>query len=171
MRRREIERLLPAVFQRTAAEGSPLVALLEVMEALHAPVEAALEGLAANFDPRRAPDRFVPFLARWVDLPLSVALGRGRLRELIALRAGLSAWRGTGRGLLRFLEVATGATGFRIEERVVDAAGRARPFHIRVIAPEALSPHRPMLQQIIEREKPAYVTYELSFEPTERGAP
>jgi hypothetical protein len=36
---------------------------------------------------------------------------------------------------------------------------------MRVIAPAGLEPHRPMLERIIELEKPAYVTYELRFEP------
>jgi len=165
MRRREIERLLPGVVQRTLSESPLLVAYLEAMSALHAPSEAVLEGLATNFDPRRAPDAFVPFLARWVDLALPVTTGLGRMRELVASAVELSQWRGTARGLLRFLEVATGETGFRVDERVPGPNGRPRPFHVRVIAPASVEPHRPMVERIIELEKPAYVTYELVFEP------
>ena len=166
MLRREIERLLPGVIQRTLPESPLLVGLLDAMAQLHAPSEAALEELPANFDPRRAPDAFIPFLARWVDLDLPVTTGLGRMRELIASAVELSQWRGTARGLLRFMEVATGETGFRVDDRVPDPkTGRPRPFHVRVIAPQGLEPHRPMLERIIELEKPAYVTYELRFEP------
>src|SRR4051812_38010366 len=98
MQRREIERLLPGVIQRTLSESPLLVGFLEGMGALHAPSEAVLETLAANFDPRRAPDAFVPFLARWVDLSLPVSTGQGRMRELIASAVELSQWRGTARG-------------------------------------------------------------------------
>src|SRR5690242_13325883 len=100
MKRTEIKHLLPGVFQNTISGGTPLAAILDVMEALHAPSEEQLRTLDANFDPYRAPDKLVPFLARWVDLdrlfekppqagsqntaarPLPA--GFGRLRELIA---------------------------------------------------------------------------------------
>src|ERR1700730_15619779 len=99
MKRTEIEQLLPGIFQRTVQVGTPLFALLEVMEALPMPDEAALNTLDAFFDPYRTPDEFVPFLASWVDLdrllreapeefsaqaPPALASGIGRLRELVA---------------------------------------------------------------------------------------
>ena len=170
MKRNEIARLLPGVFQRTLDENGPLVALLGVMEALYAPSEAALAELPALFHPLRAPERFVPFLARWVDLGVPVTTGLGRMRELVAAAVELSRWRGTARGLLLFLRTATGREDFLIEERVPGADGRPRPFHLRVRAPAGLAPHRPMLEAIIEREKPAYVTYELLFGQPPPGA-
>lgn len=169
MQRKEIERLLPGVFQSTLVEGGPLAALLAVMDDLHARPEAVLSSLETTFDPRRAPDAFVPFLARWVNLEVRVTTGLGRLRELVAVAVELSRWRGTAHGLLRFLETATGERGFRIDEGVPDATGRPRPFHIRVTAPPSVAAHRPMLEQIIEREKPAYVTYELMLAGPSRG--
>ncbi|MFL5357277.1 phage tail protein [Archangium sp.] len=169
MKRNEIARLLPGVFQR-ALDGGPLLALLDVMEALHAPSEAALADLSALFHPLRAPERFVPFLARWVDLGVPVTTGLGRTRELVAAAVELSRWRGTARGLLLFLRTATGREDFVIEEQVPGANGRPRPFHLRVRAPAELAAHRPMVEAIIEREKPAYVTYELLFEQPTPGA-
>lgn len=163
MKREEIEQLLPGVFQATLAEGGPLAAVVDLMEALHAPPEARLGLLDACFDPWRAPDAFVPLLARWVNLDVPVTTGLGRLRELVAAAVELSRWRGTARGLVRFLETATGQTGFHIDERVPEGSGLARPFHIRVTAPAAVASHRAMLERIIERERPAYVTYELAF--------
>ncbi len=182
MRRNEIEGLLPEIFQRTIRPGNPLFALLDVMELLHAPSEQVLERLDAFFDPYRAPDRLVPYLARWVDLERFLAdssggdgesapgqvsdpfpSGTGRLRELIADVAFLSKWRGTAKGLLRFLETATGVQGFEVHERVLGSDGRPRPFHIRVRAPSETEIYRGLIERIIENEKPAYVTYELAF--------
>jgi len=178
MRRAEIERLLPDIFRRTSHPGNPLHALLEVMEALQAPSEAALRDLHTFFEPRHSPDAFVPYLAGWVDLerllaeapsgpdtppPPTFPTGLGRLRELIAQAAFLSQWRGTSRGLLRFLETATGAQGFAIDEQVPGESGLPRPFHLRVRAPRETEPHRVLIERIIEVEKPAYVTYELVF--------
>jgi phage tail-like protein len=170
MRSPEIERLLPGVFQRTVQPESPLAALLEVMEALHAPSEEVLSHLEAHFDPRRAPDRFVPFLARWVGMDLPVTTGLGRLRELVAAAVEISRWRGTARGLLLFLTTATGRTDFAVDEQVLGPDGRPRPFHVRVRAPAEVSAHRLLLERIIEREKPAYVTYELHFAQPPKGA-
>ncbi len=192
MKRTDIERLLPGVFQRTAQEGTPLFALLEAMEALQAPDENVLDQLEAFFDPYRAPDAFVPFLATWVDLgwllgeeagdlaggtspPL--ASGLGRLRELVAAAVPLARWRGTSKGLLGFLETATGIQGFAIDEQVADASGRVRPFHIRLSVPAEAAVYRMMIERIVEAEKPAYVTCEFqvignarSQQPVQRGA-
>ena len=177
MKKEQIERLLPSVFQRTAAAGSPLSAILDVMEAMHAPSESALENLPVVFDPHRTPDAFVPYLASWVDLEglldiprdttssaaASLSTGVGRLRELTAAAMNLSRWRGTRKGLQLFLETATGMSGFEIEETVIGADGRPRPFHLRITAPGQLVKHRSLVERIIELEKPAYVTHELQF--------
>jgi len=181
MKRSDIEQLLPSVFQRTLRPGRPLGALLETMEALHAPSEDILARLDELFNPRRTRDNLVPVLARWVDLgfllerpggdklrapPLdSISTGLGRLRELIASAATLSKWTGTAQGLRRFLEIATGEKGFEILEnkvRVNDGKDTVdRPFHLTVIVPESLQAHRDLIRRIVESEKPAYVTYSL----------
>jgi hypothetical protein len=68
MKQTEIKRLLPSIVGRTVRKGTPAWALLEVMEELHAPSEAALEKLDSIFNPHRTPDPFVTMLARWVNL-------------------------------------------------------------------------------------------------------
>jgi len=162
MRSAEIRRLLPAVFQRAAPAGGPLAALLDTMEALHRPVEARLATLDELLDPLRAPEPFVHMLAAWVNLDLDVTTGIDRLRALVSSAVAISRWRGSTRGLLGFLEAATGVTGFEIDEEV-RKQGEVRPFHIRVTAPAALRPHEEMLERIIRLERPAYVTHELVF--------
>ncbi len=188
MKQSEILQLLPEIFQRTAAPENPLTVLLAVMEQLQAPAEGVLDGLDRFFDPRRTPDKFVAFLATWVDLasllrdmpasgaatpggattgaaPLdALSTGTGRLRELVAAAAYLSQWRGTRQGLLRFLETATGLTGFEINEAVIEK-GQAIPYHLLITAPAPARPYRSLLDRIIALEKPAYVTYELIFAP------
>jgi phage tail-like protein len=180
MKKEQIKRLLPSVFQQTAAPGHPLSAILDVMEAMHVPSEFALEHLHTIFDPYRTPDEFVPYLASWVDLealldmprvpgpvssPPSFSTGLGRLRELTAAAVTLSQWRGTRKGLQLFLETAMGIKGFEIDEETTGSNGKSRPFHLKITAPEQLAEHRPLLERIIELEKPAYVTYELLFVP------
>lgn len=178
MKQNEIKHLLPGIIQRSAVEGNPLSGILAVMETLHAPAEEKLLALDANFDPRRAPESFVPFLARWVDLDrigekprtaraevrsTSLPAGVGRLRELIAMAAFLSRWRGTAKGLLQFLETATGARGFEIDERVPGPDGSPRPFHFRLRVPVEALAVRKLIERIVESEKPAYVTCEIAY--------
>ncbi len=176
MKRAEIEQLLPGIFQRTARAGTPLAALLEVMEALPAASEDVLARLDEYFNPLRARDDFVPLLAHWLDLAFlletpggdklnprsseTISTGLGRLRELIASAAQLSKWTGTAPGLRRFLQIATGDDGFEIRENV-DRDGRSRPFHLTVVAPVTLKAHRNLIERIIASEKPAYVTCDL----------
>ncbi|HDP88378.1 MAG TPA: hypothetical protein ENN42_00215 [Thioalkalivibrio sp.] len=175
-----IESLLPEVFRRTLHPGGVLPALLEVMESLHGPSEEVLRDVDRYFDPYRTPDAMVPVLASWVDLDRffpeyaresegdlgetqTLSTGVGHLRELIAAAIELSQWRGTRKGLRRFLEVATGLQGFHIDEQVADEHGLPLPFHIRVSAPPAAAPHRSLVERILEQEKPVYVTYELVY--------
>ncbi|MGO8917407.1 MAG: phage tail protein [Stellaceae bacterium] len=171
-----IRQLLPGIFRRTLHEGGPLFAILKVMEALHEPSEAILRSLDAVFDPRRTRADFLPFLAHWVDLHhvlidpsgeergdparLWAKVDSGRLRELIANAALLSQWRGTAKGLQMFLTMATGETGFVIDEQVPDADKVPRPFHFRVRIPKSVTEQLAMIDRIIQSEKPAYVTYE-----------
>jgi phage tail-like protein len=178
MKQNEIAFLLPGIFQRTLRPGSPLAGLLAVMEGLSAVPEETLEHVEAFFNPYRTPDRFVPFLADWVDLEwlliqnpeeraksgtAPLESGLGRLRELIAASAYLSQMRGTARGLVLFLETATGIPGFRIVENTSCVAGKPRPFHMCIQAPAQSAVYRGLIERIVEFEKPAYLTYELMF--------
>lgn len=182
MQSERILRMLPQVFQSAAWEGSPLLGLTAAMEALHAPSEQVLDELDAYFDPRRAPSRFVPYLASWVDLDRIVrgdggteqagtlALPTGRLRELTAAAAELSRWRGTAHGLARFLEIATGVQGFHVDDRVEDAYGEMRPFHLDVHVPPQAAGQWALIETIVAEEKPAYVTSGLRLLEGPNGA-
>jgi phage tail-like protein len=175
MKRTGIERLLPNVFQRVVLPGSPLSAILDVMEVLHTPVEDVLSRMDSYFSPYRAPDSFVPLLAQWVDLDrfflaetpegvvLRIPQEVGQLRELVAIAAQLSQLRGTRHGLELFLETATGITGFEIDEAVRDSDGSVRPFHICVRVPAEARRHRALIEKIVEQERPAHLTYEVRY--------
>ena len=170
MKQDEIESLLPLVFQRAVFPGSPLSVLLEVMEQQHAPAEEALAQVESYIDPYRTPDEFLPYLAQWVDLGWLLPEdggpfpgGLGRLRELIQASADLSRWRGTKRGLVQFLELATGLSGFTIDEAAAGPGGGPRAFHLVVQAPAAGRPFQGLMERIIQMQKPVYVTSQLVF--------
>ncbi len=190
MQTTDIAQLLPEVFRRTNSEGSPLAAILSVMEALHAPTEQTLATLDTNFNPHTCPKKLLPLLAEWVDLErflvhpstrsgsgdgdsnsiASLRSGDGRLRELIYAAQSLSQIRGTSVGLKKFLHFATGIDNFTIDENSLTSDNRPRPFHIVVRAPAAALQHETLVRKIIEQEKPAFVTYDLEIENSQTGA-
>ena len=184
MKRNHIESLLPDVFRRTLVAGSPALAILDVMAGMQAPAEELLDRVESVFDPYRTPDRFTEFLATWVDLdrlwtapsnPYGSSdtasrrnnrIESGRLRELIVHASFLSQWRGTAKGMLLFLKVATGLQGFDIIEGET-CDGTQKPFHFLVRVPEAGKPKLTLIKTIIEQEKPVYTTFEIDYIPDE----
>lgn len=180
MKHQDIKQLLPEVFQRADTTDSPIYALLEAMETLTEPAEEILRQVSVYFNPYATPEKFLPFLASWVDLDRFFpsfqdeiiadsdsirALGTGRIRELIATATQLSKVRGTAAGLQLFLETATGLKGFEIDENVLPENSDVLPFHIKISAPYAAKKQSALIERIIEQEKPAYVTYNLEFSP------
>lgn len=170
MRADQIELLLPEVVRRAVVPGTPLAALLAVMEAQHARSEEVLADLPAVFDPLRTEDRFVPMLARWVDLHrLAEAAGGievARLRLLVAMSARVGRRRGTLRGLLEVLGLATGLTGFTVDDAVPSVVpngqpGPPRPFHFRVTVPADGAEVLDLVRAVVEQEKPAHLTAEV----------
>lgn len=173
MRSAQVKKLLPEVFQTASSEGTPLMALLEAMAGLLTPSLEALDRLETYFNPYQCPEAFVPFLAMWVDMDVlleqtmlgrrvvSTALptGTGRMRTLIAHAAYLSKWRGTTTGMLAFLRLATGVDDFGLIE---NPGGML--FHVKLIAPARLHAFSALINTIVAREKPAYVTCELVFD-------
>jgi hypothetical protein len=208
MRRPEIERLLPTVYQLAIDPVEDWIepdlrlgAVLDSMETLHQPIEEILDSLEAWLNPRRAPEPFVSYLAGWVDLDRMAEVdataperrrtnggptrdvvamaaataaampvsGMSRLRELVASAAELARWRGTRRGLLQFLHTATGMTGFEVDEEPRWPDGRPRPFHFVLRGPGVAVQMRPLIERIVESEKPAYVTCDIQLGEQQQG--
>ncbi|MEM7112371.1 MAG: phage tail protein [Chloroflexota bacterium] len=167
MRKEEIEKLLPAVFQNSvgqqpAGRGDLLTAILAVMELLHAPVEAILDDLDHHLHPDMVDERMLTYLAHWVGLgPLLPSdgspfrFGTNRLRDLVWAAVKIARLRGTCEGITTLLMAATGTKPFTILE------AKKRPFHLEIYYPVEAAPFLPLINQILELEKPAYATYEL----------
>jgi hypothetical protein len=68
MQAAELLRLFPEVIQRTHGDRTPLAGVLKAMASLPDPADRRLKQLDAYFDPYRAPDAMIPYLAAWVDL-------------------------------------------------------------------------------------------------------
>ena len=159
--------LLPEVYQRAAGPGTPLSATLDVMAALHDPVEQVVADFPAIVDPWRTPDRFVPYLARWVGLEGwldddgEFDTGVGRLRVAVAAAADLQRHRGTVAGLRQALILALGDPEVRVQEHVPGPDGRATPFQLRVVVPERAAPHVALIERIVAEEKAAHAVVQI----------
>jgi len=156
--------LLPEVIRRGAGPGTPLSALLDVMESMHEPAEAALLGLPAMLDPQSTRDDFVPFLASWVGLDdvipdgAEFEAGSGRLRQLVATSAARARRRGTLDGLRETLAIATGRIDITVDDTVVGSDGGVQPFHVDVVVPADAVGLLDLVKCLVEHEKPAFVT-------------
>jgi len=164
MRGADVARLLPEIIGRTHARHTPLAAILDTMVSLLDPADRRLKQLDAWFDPYRAPDAMVPYLAAWVDLawlPVRAEVGgegltTERLRALIAHAPRLAATRGTAAGLQRFLSIALDQP----DVRVMDTDPR-RPFHVVVEVPKVAEAERRLADLIVRFEKPVHLTHEV----------
>ena len=164
MQARDVQRLFPEIIERTHGEGSPLAALTDAMASLLTPADRRLTALDAWFDPYRAPDPMVPYLAAWVDLgwlPMQAdAGGEGvpvdRLRALVAQAPALAAKRGTREGLLGFLAIALGVEGIGLVDD-----DPAKPFHLLVSLPKGAESHKRVADLIVRFEKPVHLTHEV----------
>jgi phage tail-like protein len=155
--------ILPEAFRTAAQTNRPLQALAAAAVDMHAPAHRVLADLRGYFDPYRAPESMLPYLAQWVDLDWLVnstvgaaarvgsAPEQERLRDLVANAAELSARRGTVEGLKRFLHLAIGVPGFTID----DVPGA---FHLNVGVPAAAASHLLLVRRIVEGTKPAHTT-------------
>jgi len=186
MQPERIARFLPEIYRLTlGARQGVLDSLLDAMASLHRPDEQVLDELDRYVDPARAPDRFLPMLADWLDLGAYLdwsggrkesgeprfAPGFDRLRLLVTHAADLNARRGTRAALEEFLSVATGIDGFSVEESPPDSQRKPRPFHLRVHAPDAAKKYGGLIARIVDGERPAYVTYEIFYASGATQAP
>jgi phage tail-like protein len=192
MNRTELVGLFPAVFQRALAEAdaptlarmdagrppgpaeedllTPFAAQVDVMIALLAPAEAALDRFPEALAPERAPAAFLPLLARWLHLDRAMAPDEVALRALLSHAALLWRNRGTRAGLEDALACVLGRGNFLVEQAQPSRGsprGRAvrfETFHVRVhVVPEGAG-WRMALERLVETMKPIHVSHELLFD-------
>lgn len=182
---------LPQVYREVDLIGR----LLKIFEQSFDPSIETLKLLWAYLDPRTAPTNLLPFLAHWVGWPTDMiwdALAPGniqRQRQIIHHAMDLYRWRGTQRGLRRYLHLYTGLPetndfiqiengfkpGFELGIAELDKTaiiGGGRPYHFEVrlrsqppqISYQDLIAQKNLIHTIISQEKPAFCTYDLHIE-------
>lgn len=160
---------------------------LHIFEQAFEPAVQTLDTLWAYLDPLTAPETLLPFLAHWVGWQLASELPLSRQRSLIRQAIQLYQWRGTRKGLRLYLHL---YTGLPLEEFVPEdqkqisiqdsfnrglvlgethlgeesTVGGGKPFHFSVCLRPQQPLSEPLIHKIIQQEKPAFCTYDLSIE-------
>lgn len=128
------------------------------------------------FDLHQAPADFLPWLAGWVSLALDENWPELKRRRLIREAVDLYRWRGTRRGLSRYLEIYTGVVpriddqpfaGMRLgresllgRDTILGGVG-AHTFVVTLAVPDPRAVNERIVRDIIESEKPAHAAYDL----------
>lgn len=160
-------RYLPSVYQEHELSMRYTAAFDDVL----APIQLTLDCLDSYFDPGVAPEDVLQWLGGWVGLVLDPDWPIERRRSLVSGIVDLYAARGTAWGLVRLVELFTGAATEIIEGGAVsfslipDAAipgTDADAFIVRVRAPrESVDAAR--LEVLVHASRPAHLSAVIEF--------
>lgn len=150
---------------------------LRGFEDLVEPLQATLEQLDTLFGPYSTPSDFLLWLGAWVVMPLDENWPEMRRRKLIAEAVNLYRWRGTKKGLSRYLEIYCGVKpeindqpveGMRLGPQAklgtkATVLGDVPPhtFVVTIPLPENSTINEQTIHDIIRYEKPAHTAYAL----------
>jgi len=124
------KRFLPAVYREDAVSASFLERFLANFEGFYTELEDRITSVQTFFDSRTAPPEALEWLASWLGATLSEDWEESRRRLFIRHAVELYRQRGTSRGLIRSIRIATEACP---DERIFDDDSDAGPFGIRVV--------------------------------------
>ncbi|XWK89407.1 MAG: phage tail protein [Phormidium sp.] len=159
-----------------------------IFEQAFDPVVQIEEVLWSYLDPLTAPEAMLPFLAQWVAWPIDPHWNMQQQRRLIRNAIELYRWHGTRFGLRFYLHLYTGlpldedlpevqkhigieeifSGGFLLGTTTIGVdsmLGGGRPFHFIVcLRPDPDKEiDEQIVRDIIDREKPAFCTYDLDI--------
>ena len=149
-----------------------------IFESILGPIENTVDSIPFYFDPQMIPEQLLPWLANWVGLTLDETWPIERRRELLKYAVELYRWRGTKRGLTRYLQIYTGATpeiteyipGMRLESETrlgvdtrLGSSGTGHHFTVALELDDGAKINRDKIREIIEAQKPAHAAYTLQI--------
>ncbi len=187
-------RNLPGIYQDTDEEHADFLRrFLSIQQHVSLQLEEKLETIHSFFDPREAPEAFLPWLGSWVAMGLHEGWSVARRREIILRAVELYGMRGTARGLQLALELFADVQaeveefvwpypGFVIGRHAV--VGHRSTIARPVLATQCFVVKLPVgksavgrdrlrtIHAVAEAEKPAHAHYALEFrEEEERFEP
>ncbi len=179
-------RMLPTIFReavedpnepRAAGQLTPFFArFLRGFEDGWEPLQALITLLPDLVDPRKTPGDFLPWLSSWIGIVTDENWPEMKRRRLLTEAVELYRWRGTRRGLARYLEIYTGVApdindqpfeGMRLGPQTLlgrdtilgDVAPHTFIVTLAVADPAAINEQ--IVRDIIDSERPAHTGYTL----------
>jgi len=163
---------LPPFYQ----DDKLLKEFLLLFESVLCPLENTVDNIKWYFDPLMTPQRFLPWLAAWLDVVLDDSWPEGRRRMMVKMAAELYKWRGTKKGLTQYLEIYTGdevevteyIAGMKLDKKTKlgkntqlgsSKGGHHFNVHVRIRKEEKIEIDK--IKAIIDIEKPAHTIYTL----------
>jgi len=107
---------LPAVFQEDEESRLFLDRFLSIFQTSFDAFDALIDTIWQYFDPFTVPDKFFPWLAAWVALPLDPGMSLDSKRTLLSTAFQSYLLRGTVAGLEQVIQAYTGVPSIRIVE-------------------------------------------------------
>ncbi len=148
------------------------------------PMRETLDNLHRFFDAYETPPDFLPWLATWVGIVLDENWPEMKRRRLIREAVELYRWRGTRRGLARYLEIYAGVRPevndrpfrgmrlgpdtrlgvdlkdpSRLHQNTVLGDVPAHSFVVTIAVPDPSAINEQTVRDIIEVQKPAHTAY------------
>jgi phage tail-like protein len=180
---------LPGVYQDADEENSDFLhRFLLIAQHLTAETEERLEYIHESFDPKLTQERYLPWLATWLAMPLLEGWDEEKRREIIERTPELYRLRGTAAGLKLALRLFADVRA-EIEEGVwpypgmvigkTSTIGHDSTLSAPVFSSQCFTVRLPQgkdevprerlrtVHALVETEKPAHSHYAITFEKTE----
>jgi len=116
---------LPAVFKQDTTGARHLRNLMTVIESVFGEQDNELAQLPKMLDPRTAPANWIPYLLRWLGLPIATELDVEKQRALLIAAPELLRWRGSFKALNDLLRLLVGS-----EFRLYDLGAGPTPWSL-----------------------------------------
>jgi phage tail-like protein len=181
---RQLLSLLPGIYQEQPTVAALVGAFERVwLDPAGEPrsVSALIASLPEIFSAADTPERFLPWLAEWVGMPLAADLTVGARRQLVARAVPLYQRRGTPQGLAELLTIVTERpvtileperAGFRVGAAIVGRTtqvGRDRPHYFEVaidvagLNADATARVERLTRTFADAGRPAHTHYQLKL--------
>ncbi len=168
---------LPAVYQEDADSRDFLERFLSLFGTLFSEIEEEIGDLSAYIDPERATGEHLRWLATWVGLETDDYWTDEHVKAFIKAAPELYRYRGTRQGIMKAIEIYTGARPLIVEyfqtkamrdhaelRPLVDRLYGGDPYTFTVLLqPEQVQAEkqRVVIEQLLEEQKPAYTEAKL----------
>lgn len=154
--------LLPGIYH----ESDFMARFLLIFEHILSPIDRTITNIPDYLDPGITPPDYVPWLASWVGITLDGRWPVERQRDVVLAAPELYRWRGTKRGLEKFIQLYTGSPPEIDQPTLREIAAdrsRAYRFSVRVRVQRSQGLSRQLVESIIELEKPAFAACSLEW--------